>query len=71
MLNNLEFTIGSLIKVINKCPATKFAANRTDRVIGRIKLLTSSINTIKGISTYGVPTGTKCAKILPIFIKLL
>lgn len=49
-------------KVINKCPATILAANRTDKVIGRIILLTISISTINGIKTPGVPKGTKCAK---------
>jgi hypothetical protein len=64
-------TIGELTNVINKCPATRLAANRTDKVIGRITLLTNSIKTIKGIKTYGVPTGTKWAKKLPIFIEIL
>lgn len=45
-----------------------FAANRTESVIGRITFLTSSIITIKGINTGGVPLGTKCAK---KFVKLL
>ena len=49
-------------KVISKCPATIFAASRTDSVIGRIIFLTISINTIKGINTIGVPRGTKWAK---------
>lgn len=39
-----------------------FAAKRTERVIGRIMLLTNSIRTIKGIRTEGVPIGTRCAK---------
>jgi hypothetical protein len=43
----------------NKCPAIMLAASRTERVIGRIIFLTSSINTIKGIRTGGVPDGTK------------
>lgn len=42
-----------------RCPATMLAANRTDRVIGRIKFLTSSIITIKGIRAVGVPSGIK------------
>jgi hypothetical protein len=45
-----------------------FAANRTDRVSGRITLLISSIITIKGIKGYGVPKGTKCAKKPLIFL---
>lgn len=35
------------------------AANRTDRVNGRITFLTNSIITIKGIKIGGVPSGTK------------
>jgi len=48
--------------LINRWPATILAAKRTDNVIGRIKFLTSSINTIKGIRALGVPDGTKCDK---------
>ena len=47
--------------VSNKCPATIFAANRIDKVIGRIILLIVSIITIMGIKNVGVPTGTKWA----------
>jgi len=43
----------------SRCPATMLAVNRTDRVIGRIKLLVISISTIKFISIDGVPIGTK------------
>lgn len=50
-------------RVISKCPATMFAINRTDSVIGRIKFLIDSINTIKGISPAGVPLGTIWANI--------
>lgn len=50
-------------KVINKCPAIIFAANRTAKVPGRIIFLIVSIHTIKGISTGGVPWGTKWANI--------
>ena len=35
------------------------AANRTDRVRGRIMLLISSINTMNIIRAAGVPRGTK------------
>ena len=49
-------------KVNNKCPATIFAANRIDKVIGRIIFLTVSIITIIGIKNEGVPKGTKWAK---------
>lgn len=47
----------------SKCPAVILAANRTERVRGRIKFLTTSIKTMKGISTTGVPKGTKWASI--------
>ena len=47
------------IKVSNKCPATIFAANRIDKVPGRITLLIVSIITITGINKEGVPIGTK------------
>lgn len=62
-------------KLISKCPATIFADKRTDKVIGRIKLLINSIITINGISITGVPKGTKwdniCLKLLihPMRIK--
>lgn len=39
-----------------------FAAKRTERVIGRIKLLMISMITIKGINGEGVPVGTRWAK---------
>jgi hypothetical protein len=39
-----------------------FAANRTDRVIGRIINLTVSIIVINCERGRGVPKGTKCAK---------
>ena len=48
--------------VNNKWPATIFAANRIDKVIGRIIFLTVSIITIIGIKNEGVPKGTKWAK---------
>lgn len=43
----------------SKCPAIMFALKRIERVIGRIKSLISSINTIKGIKIDGVPRGVK------------
>jgi len=49
--------------VSNKCPAIILAASRTARVPGRIKFLIVSMHTIKGISTAGVPCGTRCANI--------
>lgn len=50
-------------RVINKCPAIIFAANRTAKVPGRITFLIVSIQTMKGINAGGVPWGTKCANI--------
>lgn len=50
-------------RVRSKCPAIMFAANRTARVPGRIIFLIVSIHTINGISTGGVPWGTRCANI--------
>lgn len=49
--------------VNNKWPAIILADNRTANVPGRIILLIVSIKTIKGISTGGVPCGTKWANI--------
>jgi len=53
--------IGLVKRQISKCPATILAERRTDRVIGRIIVLISSISTIKKIRTGGVPLGTKWA----------
>ena len=47
--------------VNNKWPATILAANRIDKVIGRIIFLTVSIITIIGIKNEGVPKGTRWA----------
>ena len=55
---------GDLKSTINKCPATIFAAKRTDKVIGRIIELTSSMITMKGLNGAGLPSGTKCANIV-------
>jgi len=44
------------------------AARRTARVPGRIMLLIVSINTIKGISTEGVPWGTRWANICWVWL---
>jgi len=46
-------------RVRRRCPATILAAKRTERVKGRMTLLTISINTINGIKAGGVPKGTK------------
>jgi len=53
-------------KLINKWPATMLADSRMDRVIGRIKFLTSSIKTMKFISSFGVPNGVIWATIVLI-----
>lgn len=46
------------------------AANRTERVKGRIKFLINSIKTIKGIKALGVPKGTKWANMcVGVFIQ--
>lgn len=49
----------------NKWPATMLAINRIAKVMGRIKILIDSINTIKGIKMTGVPLGTKWANETP------
>jgi hypothetical protein len=46
-------------KTISKWPATMLAVKRTARVKGRIKFLTVSIRTIKGMSRAGVLCGIK------------
>lgn len=51
--------IGLLASAIRIWPAVIFAANRTDRVMGRINCLTDSINTINCDRAIGVPLGTK------------
>jgi len=48
-------------RVNNKCPAIMLAPSRTDRVPGRIILLTVSMITIIGIRIPGVPVGTRWA----------
>jgi len=55
-------------KVNSKCPAIMLADSRTASVPGRITFLIVSINTIKGISTEGVPCGTKCANICLVLL---
>ena len=49
----------NIIKVLtntnSKCPAVILATSRIVRVKGRIKFLTISINTIRGINRAGVP----------------
>jgi len=53
-------------RVRRRWPAIMLAANRTDKVIGRIKFLVISIITINGIRAVGVPLGTRCAKALMV-----
>lgn len=56
---------------INKWPLIILAVNRTDKVIGRIKFLTVSINTIKQLKKIGDPKGTKwLINLLNLFIIL-
>lgn len=55
-------------KLISRWPATILADKRTERVIGRIMFLTSSIITIKFISWEGVPEGTMWAIIEEKFL---
>ena len=43
----------------SKCPAIILAANRIARVNGRITDLISSIKTMTGTKTTGVPKGTR------------
>jgi len=45
-----------------------FAISRTDRVIGRIKFLVSSIITIKFIRGIGVLCGTMCLRMMAGFL---
>lgn len=44
---------------MRRCPLIILADSRTERVIGRIKLLIVSIITIKEVSGNGDPNGTK------------
>lgn len=66
IINNNKFNVFKLgpcepSSVNSKWPATILAANRIDKVIGRMMLLIVSIITIIGIKNLGVPTGTKWA----------
>lgn len=55
-----------------KWPAVMLAAKRTERVIGRIKRLKVSTNTIKGAKTMGHPRGTKWAALdLVLFVQFI
>jgi threonine/homoserine efflux transporter RhtA len=45
-----------------------FAVRRTARVPGRIRFLTVSIKTMKGISGVGVPWGTGCSNMWFMFL---
>lgn len=53
----LFISIKSPKRLIKRCPAIILAVRRIDSVIGRITLLTSSINTMKFIRGIGVPLG--------------
>jgi hypothetical protein len=72
--NTLVLTDTFIMKFLNrdisKWPARMFAVNRTHSVMGRIKLLTSSIITMKCIKAGGVPCGTKCCINLIVFLTI-
>lgn len=55
-------------RVSSRCPAIMFAVRRTARVPGRIRFLTVSITTMKGISGAGVPWGTRCSNMWFMFL---
>jgi hypothetical protein len=55
-------------RVINKCPAIIFADNRIASVPGRITFLMVSMHTMNGISTGGVPCGTRCANMCTVLL---
>lgn len=55
-------------RVNKRCPATMLAIKRTDKVTGRMIILTVSINTIKDIKARGVPDGVRCEKKLLILL---
>lgn len=67
-IGELPDWINSSVSEIRMCPATILAVSRTDRVMGRIALLVSSIITISGIRALGVPRGTKCASVFLVFM---
>jgi len=52
----------SLTRVINKWPAIMLALIRIPSIKGRIKLLSDSIKTIKGVKAYEIFSGTRCDK---------
>lgn len=62
-------------KVINRCPAIRFAVNRIESDKGRIKILIVSIIAIKGANKIGVFIGIKWIikffkfKVIDIIIK--
>jgi len=55
----LKICTGELAKAIKIWPAVILAANRIERVMGRIICLISSINTINWDKGKGVPIGTR------------
>jgi len=64
----LKIIIFLLIRAIKICPAVMLAANRTDRVMGRIIWLVLSIKTINWERAMGVPDGTKWENALLVFL---
>ena len=59
LVSNVILMIALPNSDISRCPAIRFAVSRTERVIGRMRFLTSSISTINIIKELGVPWGTK------------
>ena len=69
LVNRAALIIGMEHRSNKRCPAIIFAASRMAKVKGRIIDLTSSIKTITGTRTSGVPNGTRCAKKDDLFFK--
>lgn len=58
------------ISCMRRCPAVKFAVNRTPNAKGRMNKLIVSIIIKMGTSKVGVPSGRRCAKaVVGFFIK--
>lgn len=55
-------------RVMRRCPAMRFAVNRTHRVIGRIIVLVSSMITMNIISMGGVPCGRRCVSMCFVLV---
>lgn len=61
LINGLAASIQMAVdrRKMSRCPAVRLAANRSPRAIGWANSLIVSIHTIRGISTLGVPCGTR------------